>query len=118
MCVPAMSVDGYFGGRPARDRAIYEAVLAALEEIGDVHVEAVSVGVLIKRTRTFAELRPRRDGLGLSVLLSRPLEHPRITRTTKAAGERRAYTIPLHGAADVDEVVRAWLAEAWAVSGV
>ena len=116
MCVPAISVDGYFAARPARDREIFDSVLATLDEIGDVHIEAVSVGVLIKRSRTFAELRPRRDGLGLSVLLSRALVHPRVTRTTRASGERRAYTIPLRGPADVDDLVRAWLAESWSDS--
>ena len=112
MCVPAMSPDQYFAGRPPGDRAIYDEVLAAFIEIGEVHVEAVSIGVLFKRANTFAEMRPRRDGLGLSVLLSRPLEHPRISRTTKW-GERRAYTIPLRAAADVNALVRAWLAEAY-----
>ena len=113
VCLPAMSVDEYFAARLPRDRAIFDAVLACLADVGEVHVEAVGVGVLIKRTRTFSELRPRRDGLVLSVLLSRAVEHPKITRTVRTSGGRRAHFIPLRAPSDVDDEVRAWLAESY-----
>ena len=113
MCAPALPVDDYFATRPPRDRAIFDAVLACLNELGEVHVEAVGVGILFKRTRTFAELRPRRDGLTLSVLLSRRSEHPRVTRIVGTSGQRRAHFIPLRGADAIDTEVRAWLAESY-----
>jgi len=70
-CTPAFSLDEYFAARPPREREIFEVIAAHLEDMGEVRVEAVQVGILFKRSRTFAELRPRRDRVVLSVLLSR-----------------------------------------------
>jgi hypothetical protein len=118
MCAPAMSVDAWFAQRPEAYRRIYDAVIAHLETMGDVHVDAVDVGILIKRSRTFAELRPMRGRLALSVLLSRVVEHPRVTRTTRTSGSRAAHRIDLRDAADVDATVRAWLTESYHSSPV
>jgi Domain of unknown function (DUF5655) len=113
-----MSIDAYFAARPASERPIFEAVLEHLAMVGAVQVEAVTVGIFFKRLRTFAELRPRRDRLVLSVLLSRPLHHPRIVRTYRGAGVRSAYFIDLRAPSDVDEDVRDWLTEAYLASPV
>jgi hypothetical protein len=115
MCAPAMTADEYFDGRPPAFRRVYDAVIAHLERVGPIAVDVVEVGVLIKRARTFAELRPRRDRFVLSVLLSRAVEHPRIRRTVRRAqtGDRAAHFIDLRDEGDVDDEVRGWLAEAY-----
>ncbi|MGZ6979417.1 MAG: DUF5655 domain-containing protein, partial [Acidimicrobiia bacterium] len=53
-CAPAITLEEYFSTGPARERPIFEAVIAHLETVGPVHVEPVSVGIFIKRSRTFA----------------------------------------------------------------
>jgi hypothetical protein len=111
-----MTVDEYFVQRPARERAIFEAVLAHLAEVGAVRVEAVQVGILFRRSRTFAELRPRRDRVVLSVLLSRRLDHSRIVKKWHGSGLRSAYFFDLRDPADVDEELRDWLTEAYVSS--
>jgi hypothetical protein len=112
-CSPALSLDEYFATGPAWERPIYDAVVAHLGSVGPVVVEAVQVGIFIKRVRTFAELRPGRDRVVLSILLSRRLEHPRIARSLVGTGQRAAYFIHLWHPADVDAVVRDWLTEAY-----
>jgi hypothetical protein len=108
-----MSIDEYFAARPAWERPIFEAVAEHLASVGDVQVEAVEVGILVRRLRTFAELRPRRDRLVLSLLLSRRLQHPRIVRTWHGPGMRSAYFVDLRQPADVDQDVQDWLTEAY-----
>jgi hypothetical protein len=115
-CTPALTLDEYFAARPAYERDIFQAVLAHLEEVGEVRFEAVQVGILFKRSRTFAELRPRRDRVVLSVLLSRRMAHPRIAKTWHGSGQRSAYFVDLRDRSDVDEDVRDWLTEAYASS--
>jgi len=117
-CTPAMTVDEYFAQRPARERAIFETVREHLEEVGSVRVEAVQVGIFFKRARTFAELRPRRDRVVLSLLLSRRLDHQRIVKAWHGAGLRSAYFVDLRDPADVDDHVRDWLTEAYVSSPV
>jgi hypothetical protein len=111
-CAPALSVEEYFATGPESERPIYEAVVAHLEQLGPLVVEAVQVGILFKRARTFAELRPRRDRVVLSLLLPRDLADRRVSRTLPV-GRRFAHFVELRAAGEVDEVVRGWLTEAY-----
>ena len=115
-CAPAMSLEQYFSSGAPYERAIYEAVAEHLAGVGRVRTEAVSVGIFFKRVRTFAELRPKRNRVVLSFLLSRPLEHSRIVKTWRGSGERSAYFVDLRAAEDVDDDVRDWLTEAYLAS--
>jgi hypothetical protein len=117
-CAPAMSLEDYFSSGPAFERPIFEAVLEQLRDLDPLHVEAVSVGIFFKRARTFAELRPKRDRVVLSLWLSRRLDHPRIRRTVRGTGERAAYFIDLRAPADVDDQLGDWLTEAYLASPV
>jgi hypothetical protein len=117
-CAPALTLDEYFGSRPVGERAIFDAVAGHLEDVGTVRVEAVRVGILFKRSRTFAELRPRRDRVVLSVLLSRRLDHTRIVKQWHGTGARSAYFVDLRDPEEVDEDVRDWLTEAYLSSPV
>lgn len=108
-----MSLEEYFSTGPARERPVFEAVMAHLETLGDVHVEPVSVGIFLKRSRGFAELRPMRDWVALSFSLRRSVRHPRISRKVIAYGGRYFHVVNLRGLADLDDDIRAWLTEAY-----
>ena|SRR5438270_7845052 len=112
-CAPAMSKDQYFATGQELEHRVFEAVAAHLETVGPVHVEYVSVGIFFKRSRTFAELRPMRDRVRLSILLSRRLKHPRIVKTYHGPALRSAYFIDLRDPAEVDLELRDWLTEAY-----
>ncbi len=112
-CVPALSLEAYLAARTPAQRRVFEAVAPLLSELDDVAVEAVSVGILIKRSRTFAELRPRREGFVLTLLLPHRLNHPRIGRTLAVGSARTAHAVHLRDAGEVDEEVKGWLAEAY-----
>jgi hypothetical protein len=112
-----MSLHDYFATGPERERPVFEAVWAHLDELGDVHVEAVSVGILFKRRRTFVELRPKTRWVDLGVTLPRRVEHPRITRyATSQNGLVTQHGIRLIEPEDVDDLVCGWLTESWAAA--
>jgi hypothetical protein len=112
-CAPGLSLADYFAVGAGFERPIYEAVNAHLAAVGEVQVEFVSVGIFFKRSRTFVELRPKRDRVVLSFLLSRPLAHPRIVKTWRGSGQRSAYFVNLRSAEEVDDELRDWLTEAY-----
>ncbi|MGH9139276.1 MAG: DUF5655 domain-containing protein [Acidimicrobiales bacterium] len=112
-CAPALSLDEYFSTGPERERPIYEAVVAHLDTLGAYHVEPVSVGILLKRGRTFAELRPMVRWEALYVGFRRAVNDHRIARRIKGSGASTWYVVNLRSAADVDDVVRDWLTEAY-----
>ena len=108
-----MTIDDYFSTGPPRERPIFEAVMAHLETLGDVHVEPVSVGIFLKRSRGFAELRPKVNWIELSFGLSRTIDHPKIARVIHASGTRTYHFVKLRDPDDVDSDVCDWLTEAY-----
>jgi hypothetical protein len=114
-CDPLMTLDDRLSSLTPEQRAISEAVLRLLPKIGPVHVEPVKVGFFLKRGSTFASLRMRRAGMRLSIMLPRPLDHPRLShpRVSRPSTRIHHWTL-LRSPKDVDREVRAWLAESYA----
>lgn len=108
VCTPGMPVAFWLEQLPDAQRGAAEAVLAVASKRRGVVVEAVSVGVLIKRDRTLVELRPKTKWLQLSFITKDAIESPRISRRIPLA-TGTAYFVRLRDAADVDREVRGWL---------
>jgi hypothetical protein len=75
-----MSLEDYFATGPEHERPVFDAVISQMRPVGPVHVEPVSVGIFLKRSRTFAELRPMTKWVALSFSLLHPARHKLITR--------------------------------------
>jgi hypothetical protein len=112
-CVPGITVDAAFAGRPPWARAIYDAIAGHVRSLGPVHEDAVSVGVFLKSDRKLAEVRPRSRDVSLALYLPRLVRDRRIAKVFGPSGPRVVHVILLRGAADVDDQVRAWLTEAF-----
>lgn len=118
-CAPAMSLDEYLSTGPPHERAIVEAVLAGLDahpDVGPVHVEPVSVGIFLKRSRMFAELRPMTRWEAVTFLLPRTERSGRIARKVIEAGALRYHVVNVRTPEEVDDELLGWLAEAYAAS--
>ncbi|MGH9186735.1 MAG: DUF5655 domain-containing protein [Acidimicrobiales bacterium] len=113
-----MSLDEYFSTGPAHERAIFDAVRAHVESVGPIHVEPVSVGIFLKRSRTFAELRPMQRWVALSFSLSHRVDHPLMTRKVIPYGGRYYHVVNVRTPEDLDEDIRSWLTEAYLDSPV
>jgi hypothetical protein len=112
-----MSLDEWLARRPPTDAPIVEAVLAHLESLGPVVVEAVPVGILVRGERTFVEIRPRRRGLRVSIVLMHDVRSARIVRREQSNAGWTAVFVDLTSPGDVDDELRAWLAESYAAFG-
>jgi hypothetical protein len=113
--VPGQPVEYWLAERLEGQRQAATAIIELARGIEGVTVEAVSVGVLIKRTRSIVELRPKTKWLQLSVIARRPLPETaraRVARVVHWGKDMTAYFVRLTAAADVDRTMRAWLREA------
>ena len=108
-----MTLEDYFSTGPARERPIFEAVRDHLLTVGPVHVEPVSVGIFLKRSQSFAQLRPMTRWVALSFGLRRELRSTKISRKVIPYGNRYHHVVNLEGPHDVDDDVREWLTEAY-----
>lgn len=111
-----MSVEEYFSTGPPFERPVFESVMAHLATVGDVHVEPVSVGIFLKRSRSFAQLRPMTKWVAVSFTLTRTVQSARISRKVIDSGRSRYHVVNVHGADEVDEQLCEWLTEAYLAS--
>lgn len=112
-CEPAMTLEEYFSTGPEREQPIFDAVMQHMATVGPVHVEPVSVGIFLKRSRSFAELRPMQRWVALSFSLPRTVSHPRITRRVVTYHGRFFHVANLRDEDDLDDEIRGWLTEAY-----
>ena len=112
-CAPAMSLEDYFSTGPSFERPVFDAVMAGLRDLRDIHVEPVSVGIFLKNPRKFAELRPMQNWVALSFSLSRQERHRTIVRKVMPYGGRFFHVANLVGPADLDDGIGDLLVEAY-----
>lgn len=115
-CAPAMTVEAYFSTGPPHERPVFDAVTRHLASVGPVHVEPVSVGIFLKRARTFAELRPMQHWVALSFSLDRRVNHPTIVRKVVAYRGRWFHVANVRSPDDLDDDLLGWLTEAYLAS--
>jgi hypothetical protein len=113
VCEPGLTLEQYLERQPPAQRPVYRAVLRALTKLGELDIDPVEVGIMIKRHSTFCELRPKRGAVELAFKLSRPLASPRIRRTLRVSTHRTAYVLLLTSAREVDAELRSWLVESY-----
>jgi hypothetical protein len=113
-----MTIDDYFSTGPNHERPIFDEVMRHLVTVGPVHVEPVSVGIFLKRSRTFAELRPLQHWVAMSFSLGRQVHHPMIVRKVVLYHGRHFHIANLRGPTDLDDDLRDWLTEAYLASPV
>jgi len=117
-CAPAMTLEDYFSTGPPHERPVFDAVMAHLTTVGPVHVEPVSVGIFLKRARTFAELRPMQNWVAMSFSLPRQVQHRTITKKVQLYHGRYYHIANLRSADDLDHQLKEWLTEAYLTSPV
>lgn len=108
-----MSLDEYLSTGPPFERPVVEAVLDHLASVGPVHVEPVSIGILLKCPATFAELRPMVRWEAVGFTLPSELTHPRLARRMRAGASRWWYVVNVREPSEVDDTVRDWLTQAY-----
>ncbi|MGE5827957.1 MAG: DUF5655 domain-containing protein [Micromonosporaceae bacterium] len=113
VCVPGGTVEESFAGRPPVQREIYDALMAHLDTLGPVHVDAVKVGVFLRRTDKIAEVRPMARALKLWLGLPRRVDSPLVTQHLQGAAGRVWHAIRLTSPDQVDDELQAWLTEAY-----
>ena len=114
-CAPLGGVDRHFEGCRPEVRATYEAVLAAVRDVGDVEVLAQRTRIALHVRMSFAAFTPRVRSLDGHLVLAREVPSPRWTRIETYSAHNVLHAFRLTSAEEVDEELRGWLAEAYDV---
>lgn len=117
------NLDEFFAGGD-ESRRLFEAVRGAIEASGPVELSAGKSQVSFRRRKTFAwvwmpgrYLRGKTAPLVLTLSFPERDASPRWKETAEPRPGRFTHHLELFSVADVDDEVRRWLRDAWAVSG-
>ena len=108
-------LEAHFARRPPEVRALFDAFLAALEEIGPVEVLPQKTRIAFHARMSFAQVTPRKDGLEGHFVLARRVEHPRFFEVTTFSPRNHMHRFRIRRAEEIDVEFRAWMREARAV---
>jgi hypothetical protein len=107
-------LDQHFTGRPPALRQAFDAFVAAAEDNGPLTINATKSRITLQVRMRFAAVEPRRDHLRAHLVLKRQIDHPRLA-VEHLEPHYYAHRFRLTQARDVDDELRAWLAEAYQV---
>ena len=109
-----VALDDHFAGVPEL-RPVFDAYLAAARCSGPVTVNATKSRISFQVRMRFAGIqRPGRSQIVATFVLVRALRSPRL-RVEFVPPRYYVHRLTLRAVADVDDEVRGWLAEAYAV---
>lgn len=94
---------------------IYLALERVVREFGPFRAVPTQTQITLLARTTFAGVTIRKQWLNLGFVLTREIEHPRITRVEKVSQQTLVHTVRLRSVRNVDAQLRTWLREAYAV---
>ncbi len=94
---------------------IYMALESLVREFGPFTAIPTQTQITLLARTTFAGVTVRKQWLNLGFVLTREIEHPRITRVEKISQRTLVHTVRLRSVRNVDAQLREWLREAYAV---
>jgi len=108
-------LDHHFAGKPPEIRALFDAVVSAIREIGPVDILPEKTRIAFHVRMSFAQVTPRRAWLDGHVVLARRLESPRFRSVQTFSPRNHLHSFRVERMEDIDGEFRSWLREAYAV---
>jgi hypothetical protein len=105
----------HFAGKPPEIRALFDAVVAAIRDLGPVEVLPEKTRIAFHVRMSFAQVTPRRAWLDGHVVLARRRDSPRFRSIQTFSPRNHVHVFRLEKLEDIDAEFRQWLAEAYAV---
>jgi hypothetical protein len=109
------SLSHHFKGKRPEIRALFDAVVASIRELGPVRVLPEKTRIAFQVRMSFAQLTPRQQWIDGHVVLARRLENERFRKIETISPRNHVHVFRLRDVSDIDEEFRGWLVEAYAV---
>ncbi|HEU0016706.1 MAG TPA: DUF5655 domain-containing protein [Longimicrobium sp.] len=109
------SLEAHFAGRDPRIRALFDAFLARIHEIGPVTVLPEKTRIAFQTRMSFAQLSPGRAWVDGHLVLARRVEHPVFRRIDTISQRNHVHHFRLADEADITPDLLGFLREAYDV---
>lgn len=105
----------HFSGKSSAIRAVFDAVVAALRDIGPVRIIPEKTRIAFQVRMSFAQVTPKLKWLDGHIVLARRITHRRFRAVQTISPRNHVHVFRLTSPREVDAQFRAWLAEAYSV---
>ena len=105
----------HFEGKRPEIRALFDAVVAAIRDIGPVRVLPEKTRIAFQVRMSFAQVTTRQRWPDGHVVLARRLESPRFRKIETFSPRNHLHAFRLSDVSEIDDEFRAWLVEAYRV---
>ena len=114
-CKPLGTIDEHFAKKPPAMRALFDAFVHALEQIGPVQILPEQTRIAFHTRMSFAQVTPRRQWLDGHLVLALRLDSRRFRRIDTLSPRNHVHFFRLTSPGEIDAEFRGWLAEAYQV---
>ena len=114
-CAALGSLDSHLARADPPVRQVFDAIVASTAALGPFDILAEKTRIAFHARMSFAAFTVRRHWLDGHVVLARELSSPRFRRIEVYSRLNVLHAFRLQRPEEVDDEVRAWLAEAYAV---
>jgi hypothetical protein len=109
------TLEEHFVGRPPIVIETYQALEAAVRDVGEVIVLPEKTRIAFQVRMSFAAAKLRRGWVDAHVVLARRVDNPRFRKVETFSPRNHLHQFRVATPEEVDDEVRAWLREAYAV---
>jgi hypothetical protein len=109
------TIDHHFAGKPPDVRALFDAFVAMLREIGEVTILPEKTRIAFQVRMSFAAVSVRRNYLVGHFVLARRIDHPRFLRVESFSPRNHLHAFRVNSLTDLDAQFARWARESYAV---
>jgi len=111
------SVGDHFVNKDSSVHALYDELISLLRTIGPIQEDPKKTSIHLNRTSALAGVETRKNYLLLNIKSDHPIESPRIEKAGQISAKRFHHKVRISSPEDLDEELKTWLEEAYALSG-
>lgn len=110
-------VEDHFSAREPVVASIYEALTKAANKLGPFKEEAKKTSIHLVRSSAFAGVATRKTSVVLTLKAAGDIQSSRVTKHEQVSAGRWHLEVRLDSPRDVDAELKAWLKNAYEISG-
>jgi hypothetical protein len=105
--------DYHFNGKTEKIKKIFDLILAAIEEYGEVQISYVKHAIIISAKSSFLAFKPKKQVMDIEIVLNEEVNEFPVYKTIRASKNKYAHFIKVEEPEEVDLSLKKLVIKAW-----
>ena len=111
------TVTDHFVNKDPSVRVLYDQLVSLLKTFGPIEEDPKKTSIHLNRKSALAGIETRKNNFLLTIKSDHSIKSPRVEKVEKISSRRFYHKVRISSPDDIDEELKAWLQEAYALSG-